>query len=129
MATFTTISTSQILDQLCAAVDAARVNAASAPAWLRAIDAGYDYLLTADTIEYSRADHALRVESASEPGRYYVANGDCQCPGYANGGVCWHRAAARLVRRALEAQPAPMGQRIAKARWAETERLMDELYA
>jgi hypothetical protein len=100
---FSTVQIAAILDCLCEAVDAARASAAAAPSWLRAIDAAYDYLLTADAIEYSHADHALRVPSASEPGRYYTANGDCQCKAHTTGGgICWHRAAARLVRRAVE---------------------------
>lgn len=35
----------------------------------------------------------------SESGEIYTASGSCQCKAFANGQPCWHRAAARLVRR------------------------------
>jgi hypothetical protein len=47
--------------------------------------------------------HALLVLSPS--GEIYTANGTCQCKAYRHGQQpCWHRAAARLVERYLEAQ-------------------------
>ncbi len=39
----------------------------------------------------------------SESGEIYQANGACQCKAYSKGQPCWHRAAARLVRRYNEA--------------------------
>ena len=33
----------------------------------------------------------------------YSANGTCQCKAFSNGQPCWHRAAARLVKRYNEA--------------------------
>lgn len=104
---FQTIATAEILDALVAAVEYARGSTAPLT-WQRAIDAAYDYLLQVDTISYDVAAHAIRVESATTAGTFYEANGDCQCRAFTHGkGVCWHRAAARLVRRALEAQNAP----------------------
>lgn len=35
----------------------------------------------------------------SPSGEIYTANGACQCKAFAEGQPCWHRAAARLVRR------------------------------
>lgn len=35
----------------------------------------------------------------SPSGEIYTANGSCQCKAYEKGFPCWHRAAARLVRR------------------------------
>ena len=32
----------------------------------------------------------------------YNANGTCQCKAYLNGQPCWHRAAARLIKRYME---------------------------
>lgn len=32
----------------------------------------------------------------------YTANGACQCKAYLNGKPCWHRAAARLLKRYME---------------------------
>jgi hypothetical protein len=44
---------------------------------------------------------ALLILSPS--GEIYSANGTCQCKGYLNHQPCWHRAAARLVKRYSEA--------------------------
>lgn len=119
---FTTIRTADILDDLCAAVDLAREMAGDNARWQQAISNGWDDLLNLDTIAYDTAQHAIRIESASEPGRFYVANGDCQCTSFANGNACRHRAAARLVRRALEI-------RSDRAAAAESARLEGELDA
>jgi hypothetical protein len=40
---------------------------------------------------------SLLILSASN--EIYEANGTCQCKAYLKGQPCWHRAAARLVRR------------------------------
>jgi hypothetical protein len=146
---FSTVPTAAILDSLCDVVDQARVSEQLTPSWRTALDAAYDWLLQQDTIEYSNTDHALRVESATEPGKFYVANGACQCESYVKAqqgkgqGVCWHRAAARLVRRALAANAeyqratalriaasiAAQRKRVSDERWAETDQLVSELYA
>lgn len=100
--TFTPIRTADLLDFLVDAVDAARASTAPA-AWQRAIDRAYDTLLQLDVIAYDLAAGAIRLASASEPGVERIANGDCPCPAFVKGdGVCYHRAAARLVKRALE---------------------------
>jgi hypothetical protein len=39
----------------------------------------------------------------SPSGEIYSANGVCQCKAYRRGQPCWHRAAARLVKRYMEA--------------------------
>ena len=105
--TFTPIAVADLLDHLCEARDLAAAAAASSPAWLRALSTAWGFILEADTLEYDAATHALRVESATRPGRTYVANGACACESFTKGnGVCWHRAAARLVRRALELRAA-----------------------
>jgi len=44
---------------------------------------------------------ALLILSPS--GEIYSANGACQCKAFSHGQPCWHRAAARLVRRYMEA--------------------------
>lgn len=101
---FTTIAVADILDALTDAIDAIRASTAYYnTAWMTALDKAWDYILPQDTISYDRSAYAIRVESATEPGRFYISNGDCQCRAFTHGaGVCWHRAAARLVRRALE---------------------------
>lgn len=35
----------------------------------------------------------------SPSGEIYSANGRCQCNAYSSGQPCWHRAAARLIKR------------------------------
>lgn len=35
----------------------------------------------------------------SPSGEIYTANGTCQCKAYKSGQLCWHRAAARFVKR------------------------------
>jgi hypothetical protein len=105
----TTFAVASLLDQLCEAHDAAvaKLAASDAPnadAWARAIDRAWGYILTVDTLAYDAASHTLLVESATEAGRSYRANGECQCRAYTHSTaqVCWHRAAARIVSRALE---------------------------
>ncbi len=39
----------------------------------------------------------------SPSGEIYSANGTCQCKAFSKGQPCWHRAAARLVKRYNEA--------------------------
>lgn len=119
-ATFTTTRIADILDFLVGAVDAARVAAAGNRRWLNAIDNGYDDLLQAEAVEFDTVARALRVES-STPGHFYIANGDCQCTAFRRGEPCRHRAAARLIRRALElraARAAELSRRITAAQLA-----------
>lgn len=99
---FTTVRIGGLMDHLCAAVDAARAKAANDKRWLNALNTAWGFLLEQDTVLYRHEDHALLVTSASEPGKQYRANGRCQCNAFATHQACWHRAAARLVRRALE---------------------------
>jgi hypothetical protein len=114
------IPVSELLDFLCDAVDAARVAAADSPEWLAAIDRAWDAILTQDTVSFHPVTHSLRIESLSRPGVFYEANGACQCEAFSyNGGVCTHRAAARLVRRALERY----GERVIAAAPAALSRL------
>ena len=40
----------------------------------------------------------------SDSNQIYSANGVCQCKAFEAGQPCWHRTAARLVRRYFEAQ-------------------------
>jgi hypothetical protein len=99
---FTTIRVARVLDDLCAVYDAAVAKAADDSRWMAALDKAWGWLLAQDSVEYRASDHALKVESNTEPGRVYVSNGSCQCHAYDRHNACWHRAAARLVRRAWE---------------------------
>ncbi len=65
----TTIRTADLIDGLCAAVDAARVAAEGNRRWLAALDTAYGYLLEQDTISFDPLTLAIRVESASERGK------------------------------------------------------------
>lgn len=44
--------------------------------------------------------YALLILSPSD--EIYSANGTCQCKAFRSGQPCWHRAAARLVKRYME---------------------------
>lgn len=106
----TTITRTSIFDQLCAAVDEARIKSAADLAWLNAISAAWAWLLEEDTYEVVNAGTphaAVRVPSRSKPGLIYTANGECQCRAYELHNPCMHRAASRLVRNALAFASAP----------------------
>ena len=100
--TFTTIRIDDIFDALVDAYDTASAKTTNDARWHAAVLNGFNALLEADTVEYCAATHALRLESLSRPGRFYEANGVCQCEAATHGQPCLHRAAARLVQRALE---------------------------
>lgn len=125
-ASFAPLVVAEILDSLVEAVDTARAAAGDNRPWQRAIDAAWDWLLQQDSISYDAATHALRVESATRPGRVYEANGSCSCEAFAKGGACWHRAAARLVRRALEARDLATPKTMSNAEFVQ---LLDEIGA
>lgn len=118
-----------ILDQLVVAIEVARINAAGNARWLNALEVGYNWLVQQDTITYDADTHELTVPSASSEGRTYRSNGACQCQAFESHQACWHRAACRLVRRALELsvvvtrpKPKPNAEARAKA-WAEAQEL------
>ena len=122
-------------------VAAAKEAAAQYPRWLNAIERAARELETNAWIE--RGDHGLVIASPS--GNVYTANGACQCDAYSFGNACWHRAAARLVRRydeyvaapqaapaAPQAAPAPRVDRsaeIRRAAYLEAQRQINELFA
>lgn len=99
------IQRSSIFDALCEAVDAARTACADHPAWLARVNAAWEWLLDQEQYEVidPGTDHAaVVIPSATEAGVSYAANGACQCRAYSAHTPCWHRAASRLVRNALE---------------------------
>ena len=83
-------------------VATAKANAASEPRWVNAIERAARELVENPYIE--RQDDHLLIASPS--GSIYAANGVCQCPAYAHGRPCWHRAASRLIQRYDEAHAA-----------------------
>jgi hypothetical protein len=122
---FARIPVAPLIDDLCTAVDAARTAAAGNQRWLNAIDTAWDWILSQDSVSFDRSTHALRVPSASEAGRFYVANGECSCRAFETHAACWHRAASRLVVRGLELQ----AMNRASSEAAEVDALAGELYA
>lgn len=68
--------------------------------WARAIEKGAGWLLSRESVRFDRSTHTLVVPS--ESGSTYLANGVCQCQAHGKGYPCYHRAAARLVTRAME---------------------------
>ena len=121
-AQFTTIRTADLLDSLVAAVDAARIAAGDDQRWQNAITSAWDYILQTETLDYDANTHALKVASASGNGSY-IANGACSCRAAELDKPCWHRAAARIVTRALELAE----QAQADAEQAELTALAQEL--
>ena len=81
---------------LQAVADQALIAAAAHPRWVVAIGRALIELDSNPWLE--RGDmHGLIIGSPS--GNCYAANGVCNCQAYTFGQPCWHRAAARLVRR------------------------------
>jgi len=108
--------------------DTAIADASQHPRWITAIGRA---LVELDTNPYLERGELHGLIIGSPSGKLYSANGTCSCEAYNHGQACWHRAAARLVRRHDEAQEAaqrpplaPLGERLAKAR-----REMNELFA
>jgi hypothetical protein len=97
----------------------AKADAAAHPRWVAAIARAVRELESNPWIDRDELHGGLLIGSPS--GQVYAANGVCQCSAYtgmvdgrqvhAGGYPCWHRSAARLVRRydeavAQEARPA-----------------------
>ena len=109
-----TLLVNDFIIELVDATDAALSSTESIDRWKNAIKTAYNWLLTQDVVEYDRRTGVLLVPSATEHGVVYQANGVCQCKAAARGYACWHRAAARLVRRALERQAAQVERETAE---------------
>lgn len=99
-----TLTVASLTDAICEALDTARKKAAGNLRWLVALDSAANWLLQQEELAWDGEAHALHVPSASTPGLVYIANGACQCESFRKHNACWHRAAARLIKRALERQ-------------------------
>ena len=84
-------------------VTEAKVKCAGNARCERAIERAVEQVGSNPYMEYS--DGELLVLSPS--GEIYRANGHCQCRAYAAGQLCWHRVAAKLLRRYHEAEQRP----------------------
>jgi hypothetical protein len=106
-----TLNIADILDHLVVVTEEARITAKPNKRWSNALNFAYGWIIEQDTVEYDEATHELLVPSANTPGLTYRANGSCQCAAYnaprkegEPRRACWHRAAAKLVKNALERQ-------------------------
>jgi hypothetical protein len=98
------IQVAEIIETVTAVAATALANP-DAVRWHNAIRKGRDWLKKQETIRWSARDTALFFPS-SRGGIVYYSNGVCQCEAYTlteKPKPCYHRAAAHLVRRALEA--------------------------
>lgn len=105
--------------------DQAVADAAAHPRWLTAIGRALVEINDNPYMEW-QDDHLL---IGSPSGNLYTANGVCQCEAFTHGQPCWHRAAARLVRRYQEAQAVSVATKIARARRETAKGEMAELFA
>jgi hypothetical protein len=116
------LQNSDVHPHIADALDIARYAAAGDQRWLNALNTGADWLLQQEQITFCPERHELTVNSPS--GKTYRANGACQCEAFAQHNACWYRAAARLVRRALELQEQALELAAFCEAWdAEAERL------
>jgi hypothetical protein len=81
-------------------VESAKLKAAGHPRWLAAIERAAEQLVSNPYI--SETSDGLLILGTS--GNIYTANGTCQCRAAGFGLVCWHRAAAQLIKRYREAE-------------------------
>lgn len=82
-------------DKFSEVVQTALLNASDSKRWQKAIvRAAVE--IQANPFMSWRNDSLLILSPSNE---IYEANGVCQCKAYSQGFPCWHRAAARLVRR------------------------------
>lgn len=124
-----TISRASIFDALCATVDEARAKAAGTP-WASRVETAWAWLLEQeafDVVDPYTPHAAVRIPSQSKPGLIYTANGACQCRASEVHNPCWHRAASRLLRNAMDAARA----QVRPAEWEAkiAGRSADELIA
>lgn len=86
---------------LATVITRAKASAADSPRWVAAIERAARELTDNPFIE-ALDDHTLLLASAS--GECYTANGVCGCSAFNFKQPCWHRAAARLYQRYVEAE-------------------------
>ena len=99
-AQYQTITIGRLADEIIDAYETALTAVTGQARWTNAVEVGADWLYQQDEVSYDAETHTLIVNSPS--GATYTANGSCQCQAFAAGQPCWHRAAARVLRRAVE---------------------------
>ena len=99
----------------------ARIEAAEHQAWINAINRA---ALNLEAAPWAFDGEALRIASASTTGaRYTVTPAGCECKAAEAGRPCWHRAAWRLLVKAVELVPPR-----AELTEAELEAIVEQLY-
>jgi hypothetical protein len=91
------ISTDTLEAAAVEAFDKATAAPKDSKRWQNAIAKAWAELQSNPYLEWQ--DDALLILSPSN--EIYRSNGTCQCKAYELGYPCWHRAAARIVQRAL----------------------------
>src|SRR5687767_1839841 len=105
-----------------AALKQARIDAAEHKAWINAINRA---ALNLEACPWAFDGEVLRIASANGNGRNSVSAEGCECKAAQDGRPCWHRAAWRLLVKAVQmVQPAPRPEMTE----AELQALVDELY-
>ena len=109
---------------VAAAIRQARIEAAEHKAWINAINRA---ALNLEACPWAFDGEILRIASASTNGaRYTVSDEGCECKAAQEGRPCWHRAAWRLLVKAVElVQPAPQPEQSLE----ELQAIVDQWYA
>ncbi len=109
---------------VAAAIRQARIEAAEHKAWINAINRA---ALNLEVCPWAFDGEVLRIASATTTGARYTVNPDgCECKAAQDGRPCWHRAAWRLLVKAVEmVQPAARPEMTEE----ELQALVDELFA
>lgn len=92
-------------DLIASVADAALEKTVGNTRWTRAIARAWEYLDITSTVEFDRTTGDILVPS-HDGRRLYRAGRTCECDAYRYGQPCWHRAAARLMLRAVQAAEA-----------------------
>jgi hypothetical protein len=83
--------------------------------WRRALEAAYERLLELDGIQIEIGEDGsialAHIPSVSRAGLTHLTNGTCTCEAGQRDGVCWHRAAKRLLGRCWDAEHATQAHR------------------
>ncbi len=109
---YRTIRMAELLDDVINAHDVAVSTPNLSTRWKTALERAWDYLLQQDAVSFDVQTGTLVYHS--ESGVTYQAGKACQCKAFEDGYPCKHRAAARVVRNAVQCL---------------SEREMEELFA
>jgi len=104
----------------------ARAKCAASQRWLNAVNRA---ALNLEACKWSFDGDALKVESATNSGKFYtVTVASCPCKAGLKGEPCWHRAGVRLLVKAAE-MAAPPTVEDSRPTMAELQAAADELFA